>query len=71
MSWIWINIPLCALMVAFTVGLPAWVLLKYPEDADTDTDAAHAPVPRTRERSALVGGRQHDTRSRTLSPDAS
>jgi hypothetical protein len=40
MSWILLNIPLGALMVAFTVGLPLWVMLKYPEG--DDTAIAHA-----------------------------
>ncbi len=35
MNWILLNIPLAALMVAFTVGLPLWVMLKYPEGDDT------------------------------------
>lgn len=35
MSWMLMNIPLGALMVAFTVGLPVWVMLKYPEGDDT------------------------------------
>ena len=43
MNWILLNIPLAALMVAFTVGLPLWVMLKYPEG--DDTAIAHtAPV---------------------------
>ena len=35
MNWILLNIPLAAAMVAFTVGLPVWVMLKYPEGDDT------------------------------------
>jgi hypothetical protein len=40
MNWILLNIPLGAVMVAFTVGLPLWVMLKHP-DGD---DAAIAPT---------------------------
>lgn len=42
MSWMLMNIPLAALMVAFTVGVPAWVMLKYPEG--DDTAIAHTPA---------------------------
>jgi hypothetical protein len=45
MSWIWLNIPLCVLVVAFTVGLPAWIIAKYPDD-DTDKTGQHAVAPR-------------------------
>ena len=31
MSWIWLNIPLAVVMVAFTVGLPLWLIVKHPE----------------------------------------
>ena len=44
--WIWMNIPLCVLMVAFTVGLPVWVMLKYPDDADPLAAQTAAAQPR-------------------------
>jgi hypothetical protein len=57
-------------MVVFTVGTPAWVMLKYPEYAGT-TDA-HPAAPRTREYATPAArGRHHDSRTRALSPDAS
>ena len=31
MSWILLNIPVAVVMVAFTVGLPLWVIVKHPE----------------------------------------
>jgi hypothetical protein len=43
MNWILLNIPLGAVMVAFTVGLPLWVMLKYP-DGD-DIAIAHTAAP--------------------------
>ena len=40
-AWILLNIPLAALMLAFTVGLPLWVIFKHPEE--------NRPVPVSRE----------------------
>ena len=47
MNWILLNIPLGAAMVAFTVGLPMWVMLKYPEGDDIEIahTAAHEHGP--------------------------
>ena len=49
MNWILLNIPLGAAMVAFTVGLPLWVMLKHPEGqtAATAQTAAARPNERT------------------------
>jgi hypothetical protein len=57
MSWILINIPLCVLAVAFTVGLPAWIMLKFPDEADTT--AVHTAVPQPRERVAAAAREMH------------
>jgi hypothetical protein len=43
MTWIWLNMPLAVLMVAFTVGLPLWVIIKHPEGSATDAPAAQVP----------------------------
>lgn len=40
MSWIWLNMPFAVLMIAFTVGLPLWVIVKHPEGGATDASAA-------------------------------
>ncbi len=56
MNWILLNIPLGALMVAFTVGLPLWVMLKYPEGDDTAIAHATAPVARP-----YVAAREYST----------
>jgi len=50
MNWILLNIPLGAAMVAFTVGLPLWVMLKYPEG--DDTAIAHTAAPLAHEHAA-------------------
>ena len=44
MTWIWLNMPLAVLFVAFTVGLPLWVIVKHPEGGATDTSAAQVPA---------------------------
>lgn len=67
MSWIWLNIPLCVLAVVFTVGLPLWVMLKYPDDADTSV--AQTAAPRPREHAVAAEVRQVGTRE--LYPTAS
>jgi hypothetical protein len=41
MAWILLNVPLAVLMLAFTVGLPLWVMFKHPEE--------NRPVPVSRE----------------------
>ena len=56
MNWILLNIPLGALMVAFTVGLPLWVMLKHPDGDDTADVLGAAPV--TREQRAPAVQRQ-------------
>jgi hypothetical protein len=43
MTWIWLNMPLAVLMVAFTVGLPLWVIIKHPEGGASDASAAQVP----------------------------
>jgi len=68
MSWIWLNIPLCVLMVAFTVGLPAWIMLKYPDDADTTT--VHIAPVRTREHAAAAAREAHYGSTRALQSSA-
>ena len=51
MNWFWLNIPLGVLITAFTVGLPLWVMLKFPEveakveHAVTAIEHRHAHVP--------------------------
>jgi hypothetical protein len=41
MSWILLNVPLALVMLAFTVGLPMWVMAKHPEEnAPVAIDAA-------------------------------
>jgi hypothetical protein len=47
MNWILLNIPLGALMVAFTVGLPLWVMVKYPDGDDTTLTAAPVALEHT------------------------
>lgn len=32
MSWILLNVPLALVMLAFTVGLPMWVLMTHSEE---------------------------------------
>jgi hypothetical protein len=56
MSWIWMNIPLCVLAVAFTVGLPAWVIWKHPDEGDPR--AAQAAAKESQERTAAAAPRQ-------------
>jgi len=47
MSWIWLNIPLAVVMIAFTVGLPLWVIVKHPEGgASVDSPAQVSPRER-------------------------
>ena len=47
MSWIWLNIPLAVVMVAFTVGLPLWLIVKHPEGgASVDSPAQVSPRER-------------------------
>jgi hypothetical protein len=49
MNWILLNIPLGLVMVAVTVGLPLWVMLRFPEDDPQARTAARshrvAPPP--------------------------
>jgi hypothetical protein len=61
MNWILLNIPLGILMVAFTVGLPLWVMLKFPEG--DDKPAVQTATPRPREHTALAARsiHQHST----------
>jgi hypothetical protein len=44
MNWILLNIPLGALMVGFTVGLPLWVMLKHPDGDDPAKALTQAPL---------------------------
>jgi len=53
MNWILLNIPLGILMVAFTLGLPLWVTLRFVEGEDDAT--AHPAALRTRERTGPPG----------------
>ena len=53
MNWILLNIPLGILMVAFTLGLPLWITLKFVEGEDDAT--AHPAALRTRERTGPAG----------------
>jgi hypothetical protein len=69
MSWIWMTIPLCVLMVAFTVGLPVWVMLKYPDDADPL--AAQTAAARPREHVAAAAREAHYASTRALQSSAS
>jgi hypothetical protein len=48
MSWIWLNIPFAVVIVAFTVGLPLWVIVKHPEgEALVDSPAQVSPHKHT------------------------
>jgi hypothetical protein len=69
MSWIWMNLPLCVLMVAFTVGLPVWVMLKYPDDADPK--AAQTAAERPREHVAGAAREAHHASTHALQSSAS
>jgi hypothetical protein len=31
-TWILLNIPLAVVMMTLTVGLPLWIILRYPEE---------------------------------------
>jgi hypothetical protein len=68
MSWIWMNIPLSVLAVAFTVGLPTWVLLKYP---DAEPSSAHTEAQHAHERIASAAREVHPSGTRALHPTAS
>jgi hypothetical protein len=57
MNWILLNIPLGVVLVIFTVGLPLWVMLRFPDD-DTREPIALSP------RLAQAGAR------RQVSPDS-
>lgn len=61
MSWIWLNIPLALVMVAFTVGLPLWVIVKHPEGG-VDSRAQVTPREHTSgllrsDKESVQGGR--------------
>ena len=43
MGWIWLNMPLALVFVAFTVGLPLWVIIKHPEGGTSEASAAQVP----------------------------
>jgi hypothetical protein len=43
MSWIWLNMPFALVIVAFTVGLPLWVIIKHPEGGTSDASVAQVP----------------------------
>jgi hypothetical protein len=42
MSWIWMNLFFGLIAIAFTVGLPLWVMLKYSEDVVPEAEAPPA-----------------------------
>jgi hypothetical protein len=58
MSWIWINFPLAILLLAFAVGLPLWVTLKFPEDGSSAT-TQKARKPSEESRVSLLSGNAH------------
>jgi hypothetical protein len=68
MSWIWMNVPLCVLAVAFTVGLPAWLIWKHPDEGDTR--AAHTAAKQSRERTAAAADQANQGSVRELHPTA-
>ncbi len=45
MSWIWVNLFFGLIAVAFTVGLPLWVMLKYPEGDAPEVVARRVDEP--------------------------
>jgi hypothetical protein len=68
MSWIWMNVPLCVFAVAFTVGLPAWLIWKHPDEGDPR--AAQAAAKRSQERTAAAAHQAHHGSVRELHPIA-
>jgi hypothetical protein len=59
--WFWLNIPLAALFLTATAGIPIWMVIKHP---DTAPDFSAAPQPAeagTRTRAAQVAAEQDDT----------
>jgi hypothetical protein len=61
MNWILLNILLGALMVAFTVGLPAWVMWRFPEQRDESV--ANIAALRTREHASPATRSTHQHRT--------
>jgi hypothetical protein len=43
-TWLWVNIPLCAIFFGATAGIPLWMVLKRPDTGDARP--AHAAEPR-------------------------
>jgi hypothetical protein len=51
MSWFWLNVPLMAVFVLATAGIPMWLVLRHPETSPARTsrstrlDATPQSVP--------------------------
>ena len=42
MSWVWLNIPLGALVVLAIAGIPMWLVIKHPDARPALSSAARA-----------------------------
>ena len=69
MSWIWLNFPLAVVMVAFTVGLPLWLIVKHP-DGESSSDSPAQVSPRERDSGAILDGAVYAQGARNSTRDA-
>jgi hypothetical protein len=44
-TWLWVNIPLCALFFGATAGIPLWMVLRRPDTGRSGPAAVARPHP--------------------------
>jgi hypothetical protein len=47
MAWLWLNIPLCALIFGAVSGIPVWLVIKHPDTAPLATGGSDT-IPQAR-----------------------